>query len=103
MKPEREGYTGEEKAAILRRHLLEGVAVSDVCEEYGLRPAVFYRRQKQFFEEGVAVFQRGRDAETTRLRSEVWRLDVKLAKKDEVLGELMEEYVASRKRELGTP
>lgn len=102
MKRERKQYTGEEKVAILRKHLLEGVPVSEVCEEYRLRPTVFYRWQKQFFEGGAVVFQRGRDAETTRLKREVGRLENKLTKKDEVLGELMEEYVALKK-ELGAP
>jgi len=33
--------------AILRRHLLDKVAVSDLCEELGLQPTVFYRWQKE--------------------------------------------------------
>jgi transposase len=36
-------YTPEEKVAILRRHLVEGVPISDLCDELGLQPAVFYR------------------------------------------------------------
>ena len=86
----------------MRKHLLEGVPVSEVCEEHGLLPTVFYRWQKQFFEQGAVVFQRGQDAEATRLKREVGRLEDKVAKKNEVLGELMEEYVALKK-ELGAP
>ncbi len=102
MKRKRKQYTGEEKVAVLRKHLLEGVLVSDVCEEHGLRPTVFYRWQKQFFEQGAVVFQRSQDGETSRLKREVGRLEDKVAKKNEVLGELMEEYVALKK-ELGAP
>ena len=36
MKRERKHYTSEEKVAILRRHLLDKVPVSDLCEENGL-------------------------------------------------------------------
>ena len=57
MRKERKHYSGEEKVAILRRHLLDKVRVSDLCEETGLRPAVFYRWQKEFFENGAAAFQ----------------------------------------------
>ena len=57
MKKERKHYTAEEKVAILRRHLLDKVPVSDLCEELGLRPTVFYRWQKEFFENGAAAFQ----------------------------------------------
>ena len=68
-------------------HLLERVAVSDVCDEYGLQPTVFYRWQKQLFEQGAVVFQHTRDAEMTRLKREVARMEEKLAKKNELLGE----------------
>ena len=88
--------------AILRKHLLEGISVSDVCDEYGLQPTVFYRWQKQLFEQGAVVFERQRDTEKNRLKRQVERLEGKVRKKDEVLGELMEEYV-TLKKELGAP
>lgn len=98
----RKQYTGEEKIAILRKHLLEGVSVSDVCDEYGLQPTVFYRWQKQLFEQGAVVFRRTNDTETKKLRRQVDHLEERLSQKNEVLGELMEEYVALKK-ELGAP
>ena len=55
MKKERTHYTAEEKVAILRRHLLDKVPVSDLCEELGLQPTVFYRWQKEFFENGASA------------------------------------------------
>ena len=57
MKKERKHYTAEEKVAILRRHLLEQEPVSKLCDELGLQPTVFYRWQKEFFENGAAAFQ----------------------------------------------
>jgi transposase len=56
MRKERKHYTAEQKVAILRRHLLDKVPVSDLCEELGLQPTVFYRWQKVFFENGAAAF-----------------------------------------------
>jgi transposase len=53
----RKQYTGEEKIAILRKHLPEGIPVSDVCDEPGLQPTAFYRWQKQLFEQGAVVFR----------------------------------------------
>src|SRR5207237_2160893 len=38
-------------------HLLDKVPVSDLCDELGLQPTVFYRWQKEFFENGAAAFQ----------------------------------------------
>ena len=57
MRKERKHYTSEEKVAILRRHLLDHVPVSDLCEELGLQPTVFYRWQKEFFENGAGTSQ----------------------------------------------
>jgi len=52
MKKQRKHYTPEEKVAILRRPLVEGVPISDLCDERGLQPTVLYRWQKEFFENG---------------------------------------------------
>jgi transposase len=57
MRKERKHYTAEEKVAVLRRHLLDKVPVADLCEELSLKPTVFYRWQKEFFENGAAAFQ----------------------------------------------
>ena len=56
MKKERKHYAGEEEVAILRRHLLDKVPISDLCDELGLQPTIFYRWQKEFFENGAAPF-----------------------------------------------
>jgi transposase len=57
LRKERKHFTPEEKVAILRRHLVDKVPVSELCEELGLRPTVFYRWQKELFENGAAAFQ----------------------------------------------
>ncbi len=57
MKKQRKHYTPEEKVAILRWHLLEQVPISELCDKQGLQPTVFYRWQKEFFENGAAAFQ----------------------------------------------
>ncbi len=98
----RRHFTGQEKVAILRRHLVEKVPVSDLCEEHGIHPTLFYRWQKDWFEQGAVVFDapRGRprngrqeDARAKRITA----LEEKLRRKDEVLSELMEEYVLLKK------
>lgn len=97
MKKARKQYTAEEKVAILRRHLLEQVPISKLCDELGLQPTVFYRWQKEFFENGAAAFQtkasRNHPAEQERIEY----LEKKIQVKDEVLAELMAEHVALKK------
>ncbi len=58
MKKQRKHYTPGEKVLILRRHLLEKEPISNLCDELGLRPTVFYRWQKEFFENGAPAFER---------------------------------------------
>jgi len=57
---ERKGkrLTAEEKAVVLRRRLVDKVPVSELWEEYGIQPTVFYRWQKQLFEGAAAAFER---------------------------------------------
>ncbi|MCP4594857.1 transposase [Neptuniibacter sp.] len=102
MTKKRKQYTAREKVGILRQHLLEDVAVSEVCDQHDLQPTVFYRWQKQLFEEGGVVFERRRDTEKNRLKQRVEQLEAKVQKKNEVVSELMEEYIALKK-ELGAP
>src|SRR3954468_20621575 len=48
MRKTRKNYTPVEKVAILRRHLIDHVAISDLCDEHQLSPTLFYSWQKQF-------------------------------------------------------
>ncbi len=89
-------FTPEQKVAIIRRHLLEGAAVSDLCDEYELQPTVFYRWQKQLFENGTAAFERQMDP-TAPLKRQVAHLQEKIANKNEVIAELMEAQVQAKK------
>jgi len=101
MKKERKQLSGTEKAAVIRRHLIEGVAISKVCEESGIGPSQFYRWQQELFEGGAELFEgrRGRRRpEVSKEAEKVERLEKKLREKDEVLAELMGEYVALKKK-----
>jgi len=98
MSKKRNNYTPQEKVAILKRHLLEKVPVSDLCDQFGLHPTVFYRWQKEFFENGANAFQGPHDGRSAKLGKRVAELEQKLSKKHEVLSELMEEHIALKKR-----
>ena len=97
MKNERKHYTAQEKVAILRRHLLDKVPVSELCEEKGIRPTVFYRWQKEFFEHGAAAFEAQERPSGNEKQKRIEFLEKKMKTKDEVLAELMAEHVALKK------
>jgi transposase-like protein len=97
MSKKRKRYNSQEKMIILRKHLLEGVPVSDVCDQYGIQPSLFYRWQKLLFEQGGQVFDRAAGTQGKQQQRQIEALQQKLSKKDEVLAELMEEYVSLKK------
>ncbi len=97
MKKTRKHYTAEEKVAILRRHLLAQEPISKLCDELGLQPTVFYRWQKEFFENGAAAFQAKGRASQQPQQERIEYLEKKIQTKDEVLAELMAEHLALKK------
>ena len=104
MHKQRRHFAGTEKVAILKRHLVDKVPISDLCDELGLYPNQVYGWLKDFFENGQAAFDNGRktkaveDAQQRRIE----QLEAKLTRKNEVLAELMEEHTLLKKS-LGEP
>ena len=100
MKKTRKHLTGAEKVAVLRRHLIDKLAVSDLCDEVGIQPSQFYRWLKQFFENGAKALERvgGNDAAVrSHDARRVEKLEAKLREKNGVIAELLEEHVAIKK------
>jgi transposase-like protein len=101
-KQTRRHFTPQEKVAIVKRHLLEGVAISTVCDEFQINPTLFYQWQRQLFENAHLTFDNGRkskaveDAKDRKLQ----QLEAKLTRKNEVMAELMEAHTLLKK-ELG--
>jgi transposase len=100
----RKHYSPAQKVTLLRRHLIEKIPVSDLCDEQQLNVNVFYQWQRQFFENGAAAFERSGnsrrsdDAKDRRIA----QLQAKLVQKHEVISELMEENVLAKKS-IGEP
>ncbi|MSU80655.1 MAG: transposase [Gemmataceae bacterium] len=67
-KPRRH-FLGTEKVAILKRHLIDKVPVSDLCDELDLYPNQLYGWLKDFFENGhAATNTESRKHESTKER-----------------------------------
>ena len=60
-------------------------------------PAEGMEEEQLFEQASESCLQRSRNSETTQLKRQITELEAKLTKKDEVLGEVMEEYVALKK------
>lgn len=108
VKKSRRHFTPEQKAAIVRRHLVDKVAVSDLCDEYKIQPSMLYTWQKTLMDgasrafEGASERGRGSSSRDSEMAKRIEQLEAKLAKKDAIIAEISEEYVALKK-ELGEP
>jgi transposase-like protein len=88
----------------VRRHLKDKVPVSDLCEEYGIQPSMFYQWQKVALDGLDGLFEgasnKGRNSQQSDARKAEQRIAVfeaKLARKDEVIAEVSAEYVGLKK------
>ena len=100
MRKKRHNYTAKEKVSLLKRHLVDQVPVSDLCDEYQLQPTVFYRWLKEFFENGAAAFEKDNSRKKNAEEKLIQKLEAKLQTKNEILSELLEEHI-QLKKELG--
>lgn len=96
----RRHHSPQDKVRILRLHLLEGKAISEICETEGIHPTQFYQWQKTFFENGATAFERrvssNKSGQNPDARK-VTALENKVRCKDEVIAEIMEDLVRLKK------
>ena len=97
MTRKRKNHTPQEKTTILRDHLINKVPVSDLCDRHGVHPTLFYRWQKIMFEGMSLLFEPRKGSEVSMLRRQNEALKAKLAHKDTVIAQIMEDYVAVKK------
>jgi transposase len=71
--------------------------VSDLCDEHDLNPTMYYRWQKEFFEGGASAFAKESSRQVSVLKQRLADAESRLARKNEVLAEVMEEYVRCKK------
>ena len=73
---------------------MDQVPVSDLRDELDLQQTVFYRWQKEFFENGAAAFLGKRRPDRQAKQQRIELLEKKIQTKDEVLAELMADHNA---------
>lgn len=94
----RRTFTADQKAAILRRHHVDKVPISQLCEENDLQPSLFYYWQKQLFENAATALQPPVAAAPSKaLEAKVDALEKQVAKKDEIIAWVAEEHVKLKK------
>lgn len=87
-------YSGEQKAAILREHLVDGLPIIEVCCKYRISAPTFSQWLLVLFENSDQLFERKPNAANVRRREaaaqkKVARLEAELQQKYEVIAELL--------------
>ena len=96
--------TSSEKLALLKRHLVKGETVSDICDSEGVSPSQFYTWQQLLFDNGASALDRknkstsaAESKKVQQLQSQLMKANEKLSEKHEVLSELMSEHIKLKK------
>lgn len=99
MSEKRRHFSPAEKVAYLKRHLLEDVSVSSICDEADIKPTQFYQWKKQFFDNGASAFESShtKDKAEERQQQHITKLEERLRKKDEVIAVITEEHFQLKK------
>jgi transposase len=91
-----------DKVKILKRHLLEKVPVSELCDENGIAPSVYYNWQTKLFDNAEEALRTSQKQQTiTKEQERIQLLEKRLRQREEALAELMTEHVALKKSYIG--
>jgi transposase len=96
----RRHFSAEQKANVVRRHLSGKEPVSNLADELGVQPSQIHLWVKLVLDQAEKVFERGagRPARVEQVKDRrIEQLESKLATKNEVIAELMEENVRAKK------
>jgi transposase-like protein len=90
----RRRHTPEQKAALVRQHVVDKKPVSEICSAAQIQPSVFYKWERDLLAAAPALFA-GRRAPSREqeLEAKIAALEAKLARKDSIIAEVSEEYV----------
>ena|SRR5437867_2719192 len=95
----RRHFSAEQKAQIVRRHLAGKEAVSKLAEELEIQPSQIHTWVNQVLAQAEKALEnpQGRRREDHSAQRRIEQLQAKLVQKNEVIAELMEANVLSKK------
>ncbi len=103
MSKNRRSFTDEFKANVVRRHVADKVPVSDLAAELGVQPSLLHLWVKHVLDQAEKAFERPQEGKRRKVvednsaQRRIAQLEAKLANKNEVIAELMEENVKAKK------
>lgn len=92
--------SGKDKIRLLKKHYLEKKPISEVCESEKVQPRNFYLWARELFDRGELAFEKERRVKQIigDYERRIEALNAKLALKNEVIAELMQETIKLKKQ-----
>jgi transposase len=97
-------FKAEEKVKILREHLENRTAISELAETYGISPNVVYLWKKQLFENASVLFERksnNQERVSSQDKQRIQELERTLSGRETLISELATEIVVLKKKDSG--
>jgi transposase-like protein len=97
MSKKRRYFTAEQKVTSIRKHLIEKMPVSDICEDLNISSTQFYKWQTEFFENGSKAFTKENNSQLKKSSDKNASLESDVIQKNGVIAELVEENIRLKK------
>lgn len=96
-KKKRRRFSASEKVKAVRRHLIDKVAVSEICDDLKIHPNQYYQWQTAFFENGENAFRKDQDKETKAFEKKISKLESTIEQKNNVIAEIAADNIILKK------
>ena len=95
----RKKFSAQTKIQILKKHLQKNKAISELCTEHECAPGSIYQWQETLFSRGHQLFENktGRPVDSRKADARLTEVEKKLAAKNAIIAELMEELLKEKK------
>jgi transposase len=98
MSNKRRYFSADQKVATIRKHLLEQVPISDICDDLNISSNLFYKWQAEFFENGSKAFKAENNTELKKSAAKNSSLETDITHKNGVIAELVGENIRLKKQ-----
>jgi len=99
MQKSRRQFSAKEKFDAVRQVIAKAKTVSQISEELGIHPNVYYRWQTEFFEGALERFEtKKRGRKSTRRQKEIEKAEEEIRRLNSVITEVVKENVELKKK-----
>jgi len=95
--PKEKGLSPDQKIAALRRHLVDGISIAEVCKTFGIEEKDYQQWEQIFFQAGEQAFAPVAPKESSSVERRISLIEQKVLMLNKILGELRDSVTQLRK------